>query len=90
MATKRSSVPVPVPVPVHNKKPVTGQRMDMDLFSCFQRNGVLYIPHYRETTFVGPGYGFHNFKEYTTVELVMAGAQRILQPLWMRSAHKNT
>jgi hypothetical protein len=75
------------PVPKHNKKPTTDARMERDLMHCFQLNGILYIPHYRTANFVGPGHSTENPIEYTAKALVLAGAQRILQPLWLRSAH---
>lgn len=75
------------PVPAHNKKPTTEKRMELDLVSCFQLNSVLYVPHYRTANFVGPGHSTDNPIEYTAAQLVMAGAQRILQPLWPRPSH---
>lgn len=51
----------------------------------FVLNGVPYLPHYRNAdVFVGPGYGKHNFKTYSSADLLAAGATPEGKMLWAR------
>ena len=51
---------------------------------AYQLHGVNYLPHYRnESIFVGPGYPQHS-RIYSAVELVNAGANKIVMNLWSR------
>lgn len=48
--------------------------------------GITYLPHYNEAgVYVSPGYGSHNFKEYTAKELLNAGAVVKKELLFSRS-----
>ena len=62
--------------------------MEKDLVSCFRLHDVLYVPHYSEQGFVGPGYGQKHFIQYTADALAAAGAQREVCLLWNRPQHK--
>lgn len=58
-----------------------------ELTTVFQKDGITYVPHYRNASvFVGPGYPDKPTR-YSEEELIAAGAVRTEQFLWCRAQH---
>jgi hypothetical protein len=54
-------------------------------YTVYKLHGVTYVPHYRSTgVYVGPGYA-KTGKEYSSADLVSAGAVAVQETLWYRS-----
>lgn len=54
----------------------------------YKKEGVTYVPHYRNSSiFVGPGYPHTCKHKYTAEELVEAGAKKEVSMLWSRAQH---
>lgn len=50
------------------------------------RKGVVYVPHFHHPkTWVGPGYGFHNDKEYSESKLRALGAIDSMRLLYKKT-----
>ena len=54
-------------------------------YVAYKLRGITYVPHYRSTNvYVGPGYA-KTGKEYSSKELISAGAVSVQETLWYRS-----
>jgi hypothetical protein len=61
------------------------QKKDCYPATVYVLKGVPYLPHYRNAdVYVGPGYGKHNFKTYSSADLLAAGATPNTKMLWAR------
>lgn len=57
-------------------------------YRCYRIGEVLYVPHYEERYFVGPGYPGHIQRIYTNLELIAAGGKQETHLLLKRREHK--
>lgn len=64
------------------------QPADLLAYRCYRIGEVLYVPHYSERYFVGPGYPAYTPRVYTNMELINAGAKMESHLLWSRKEHK--
>lgn len=56
--------------------------------NVYKKNGVTYVPHYRNwSIYVGPGYPHACKEKYTAEELIAAGATKDIAMLWSRAQH---
>jgi hypothetical protein len=69
--------------------------IEKEVCNGYEINGVLYLPHYREGYYIGPGFwedtgrgsnppANFNTKRYLESELVNAGAKVVKLSLWKR------
>jgi len=55
----------------------------------FEFRGIIHVPKYQTNdAFVGPGYGFHHSKVYTSEQLKFLGAKEKTHALWEASIVK--
>jgi hypothetical protein len=63
---------------------VAKEKHDKDLFKCYEKKGVLYVPTYNEAgVYIGPC-----GKKYFEHELNTAGARIKMEMLWVTMARK--
>lgn len=63
------------------------QPADLLAYRCYRVGEVLYVPHYNERYFVGPGYSVYIPRIYTNLELIAAGGKMEIHLLWKRKEH---
>ena len=61
---------------------------DCDFYTVYELDGIQYLPHYKEPTYVSPGYGRSHWTTYTGDELKAAGGKAGIGYLLLRSKHK--
>ena len=50
------------------------KQADLLAYRCYRIGETLYVPHYVERYYVGPGYPVCTQRVYTNMELINAGA----------------
>jgi hypothetical protein len=63
------------------------QKADLYPYRCYRVDETLYIPHYKERYWVGPGYPLATTRVYTNMELINMGAKQEVHLLWKRNEH---
>ena len=64
------------------------KKADLLAYRCYRIGETLYVPHYVERYYVGPGYPVCTQRVYTNMELINAGAKMEKHLLWERKEHK--
>lgn len=64
------------------------QPADLMAYRCYRVGETLYVPHYNERYFVGPGYPAYTPRVYTNMELINAGGIMETHLLWKRKEHQ--
>jgi hypothetical protein len=68
---------------------VTESQAEKDIYVVYQLKDITYLPHYTQPdVYVSPGYGNTNFKHYSAMQLVVAGAIGRHELLFRRAGKK--
>lgn len=60
---------------------------EREIYLCFERFGVLYLPHFTEVGWVSPAHALSK-RIYSEAELRLLGAKPTIESLWGRLKHK--
>jgi len=63
-------------------------KMDIIANTAYVLNGITYLPHYSEISYVRPGYGQTHYDTYSEKELIALGAKPVSEALWPRANNR--